>query len=310
MRLKQKLALLLVALLALAGWPGAGMALNSIQAVDDLKASGKMSNADVNHSIVDLTNVSNGSVVAHTYIGDAETLTINNFSVLSQENSSATDKITRFMFELTNRYRPETELPLSVSVDKNTVSAYTYGTMKDEAIWAVVNGLPDCLGSPPINGGDGGGNDSSWVDQYSPDQIATTIATATFSVSSTTFTVSSVSSEPKSMVMDVAPELKDGRTFVPVRYLAYALGVDETGVSWDDNTNTASITKDKTIIKMTIGSNLLNINGKSDKMDVAPYIKDGRTMLPARHIAEPLGAKVGWDEKTQQVTLEFTKQGQ
>lgn len=304
--MRSKIALLLVVLLLV--WPGVGLALNSIQAVNDLNASGKMSNSYVNHSIIDLTNVSSGSVVAHTYTGDAEILTVNTFSVLPQTNLSAGDKITRFMFELTNRYRPDTELPLSVSADIKTVSAYTYGSMKDEAIWAVVNGLPDCLGNPPVNSGSS--SSSTWVDKYLPDQISTTIATATFSVSNTTFTVSSSNSETKTVEMDVAPELKDGRTFVPVRYLAYSLGVKENDVSWDSNTNTANITKDNTTIKMTIGSRFINVNGKSSIMDVAPYIKNGRTMLPARWVAEPLGAKVGWDEKTQQVTLEITKQGQ
>lgn len=320
---KQKIALLLVALLALAmtGWPGVASA-DVYQAMIDLKNSGKMSNEYINQSVIDLSSVSQGSVVTYTYMGTAETLTTETVSVLPQNNSSAADKITRFMFNLTNRYQPETYFPLSVSQDINTVNAYVYGTMKDEGIWIIVNGLPDCLGNPPITApGESGGGDTSWVDQYSPDQIAETIATATFSISSTTLTIADTSiSETKTIKMDVAPEVINDRTYVPVRYLAYALGVPEEGVSWDDKTNTASITKDKTTIKMTIGSKLLNVNGKSDMMDVAPYVKEistgGRTMLPARWVAEPLGAKVGWDEKTQQVTLtseittEITKQGQ
>ena len=41
--------------------------------------------------------------------------------------------------------------------------------------------------------------------------------------------------------MDVVPELKDGRTFVPIRFLAYSLGVDESGISWDEKTQQVTI---------------------------------------------------------------------
>lgn len=43
------------------------------------------------------------------------------------------------------------------------------------------------------------------------------------------------------------------------------------------------------------------------KMDIAPYIKDGRTMIPIRYLGEALGMKVTWDEKTRTVILEDDK---
>lgn len=58
---------------------------------------------------------------------------------------------------------------------------------------------------------------------------------------------------------------------------------------------------------VVIGSTKLikNINGvEADvTMDVAPFIKDNRTMLPLRYIAEALGFKVDWDRVTRTVTL-------
>jgi len=41
--------------------------------------------------------------------------------------------------------------------------------------------------------------------------------------------------------MDVAPFIESGRTFVPVRFLAYAVGVPEDGVSWDAATRTVRL---------------------------------------------------------------------
>ncbi|MBC7336320.1 MAG: copper amine oxidase N-terminal domain-containing protein, partial [Clostridia bacterium] len=47
----------------------------------------------------------------------------------------------------------------------------------------------------------------------------------------------------------------------------------------------------------------LLINGITITMDAAPEIKDGRTMLPFRWVAQALGASVSWDEATKTVTM-------
>jgi hypothetical protein len=47
-------------------------------------------------------------------------------------------------------------------------------------------------------------------------------------------------------------------------------------------------------------------SGKTVIMDVPPEISKGRTMLPARWVAEALGAEVEWDGDTGEVTI---KQG-
>ena len=52
-----------------------------------------------------------------------------------------------------------------------------------------------------------------------------------------------------------------------------------------------------------IGSTDYKVNGSAAKMDAAPYINNGRTMLPVRFLAESLGATVGWDQDTQSVSI-------
>ncbi len=37
--------------------------------------------------------------------------------------------------------------------------------------------------------------------------------------------------------------------------------------------------------------------------DVAPVIRDGRTCLPARYVAESFGCRVSWDEAAQMVII-------
>ena len=102
-------------------------------------------------------------------------------------------------------------------------------------------------------------------------------------------------------IMDVAPYIKAGRTYVPVRYLGDALGATTT---WDAATKTVTVTKgDKTVI-LVIGSTIAKINGADVQMDVAPEIVNGRTMLPARWVAEGLGYAVGWNATLQQVVIQ------
>lgn len=101
---------------------------------------------------------------------------------------------------------------------------------------------------------------------------------------------------------DVKPFVNaDGRTMLPVRAIAEALGAN---VQWDEATQTATLAQGGKTVKVPIGQNKITVDGKPVPMDTAAAIKDGRTLLPVRAIGEALGAKVGWDEKTSTVKLE------
>jgi len=170
-----------------------------------------------------------------------------------------------------------------------------------------VQALLDAFKMPVCLGRSSDSSDSiSYIDKYSPENITTTLK-AIFNIGNITYSIGE-----ETLTMDVAPEIKDDRTFVPVRFLAYALSVPEEGVQWNGETQTVTITKDETAIELKIGSTVETVNGEPIKMDVAPYIKEtgtgGRTMLPARWIAEPLGATVTWDETTQQVKIEMVQE--
>jgi len=102
-------------------------------------------------------------------------------------------------------------------------------------------------------------------------------------------------------VLDVAPFIKDGRTFVPVRFIAEALGAE---VKYDAATQVVTATRGDDVVVLTIGSNVMTVNGEAQVTDVAPFIVDGRTVLPFRAIAEAFGADVAWDAATQSVVFE------
>lgn len=102
-------------------------------------------------------------------------------------------------------------------------------------------------------------------------------------------------------VMDVAPYIKNDRTYVPMRYLGEMLGAE---VIWDDAARTVTLTKGDTTVVFTIGSTTYTVNGETKTADVAPEITNDRTMLPARFVAEAFGAVVGWDAASQTVLIQ------
>ena len=58
-----------------------------------------------------------------------------------------------------------------------------------------------------------------------------------------------------------------------------------------------------TEINMTVNSMTAYVNGEAKTLDAAPVIKNSRTMLPVRFVAENLGATVGWDDATKTVSI-------
>ncbi|NPV88089.1 hypothetical protein HPY42_00995 [Coprothermobacteraceae bacterium] len=58
-------------------------------------------------------------------------------------------------------------------------------------------------------------------------------------------------------------------------------------------------------ITLKIGSTAMEVNVDTIKLDAAPYIKNSRTMVPLRAIAESLGADVQWDGATKTVTIKL-----
>lgn len=61
--------------------------------------------------------------------------------------------------------------------------------------------------------------------------------------------------------------------------------------------------EDNVEIQLEIGSKIAYVNDKKVELDVEPIIKDGRTLVPVRFIAESLGCDVEWDALTETVTI-------
>ena len=102
------------------------------------------------------------------------------------------------------------------------------------------------------------------------------------------------------VAFDQPPIIENGRTLVPLRAIFEALGAE---VEWEQSTQTVTAVRGDVTITLQIGSNILKRNGESIELDVPAKIVGGRTLVPARAVAESFGAEVGWDAKTRTVTI-------
>lgn len=302
-------------------------------AINNLIASGKMSNDEVYTVSVDMLLAPQGSVTSTVCETVYEVTTVQVHDVLPQPyggENGAKDKLSRFFLYLSHN-NPDIVMGLKGATPDETVAGYVYGEHKSDVINAYVSGIIDCLGHPALwtggTGGTGSDSDSSSpaiqppnenndAVAENPDAWAEKYATTTFTVNQTNYTVTTMNTNTSSstaeevatstvQTMDVSPYVKNDRTYVPVRYLAYSLGVPEEGITWDDNIRRVGISKDDINIALIVDSPYMYVNKKPIKMDVAPEITKSRTMLPARWVAEALGAEVEWDDATKQAIIKM-----
>ena len=99
------------------------------------------------------------------------------------------------------------------------------------------------------------------------------------------------------------PVIIDGRTLVPLRAIFEAMGAD---VEWDEDTETITSKKGSTEITMLLGSGKMEKNQTNIYLDVPSRIIDDYTMVPARAVAEGMGAKVDWNNDTRTVYIDTT----
>ena len=99
---------------------------------------------------------------------------------------------------------------------------------------------------------------------------------------------------------EVPPQIMNGRTMVPFRAIFENLGAE---VDWDNDTRTAIGIKDDVVVEAQIGNTTMCVDGEEKLMDIAPVIVGGRTLVPARFVAEAFNCDVDWDNTTRTVII-------
>jgi len=102
---------------------------------------------------------------------------------------------------------------------------------------------------------------------------------------------------------DAAPYIKNGYTYLPLRYVGYAVGIGDNSVYWDKENQSAILSKDGKIVIVKIGAKSIYVDGTIIPTESAAEISKDRVMLPLRAVSEALGCEVEWFPEAQQVLV-------
>lgn len=102
---------------------------------------------------------------------------------------------------------------------------------------------------------------------------------------------------------DAEPFIKNGRTYLPLRYAAYSVGIGDNSIFWSNDNQTAYLSKNGTIVAVKIGAHSIEVGSQIIPVDAPAEMYKDRVMLPIRAIAEGLGCDVQWDEKDNMVIV-------
>jgi len=138
-----------------------------------------------------------------------------------------------------------------------------------------------------------------YLHNFSTQAAPVTSKASVFTIGSTFYTL-----RGSAQRMDVSPYIRDGRTYMPIRYVAYAMGLGDEDIIWDPATRQVILTKGQTRVTLIIGSRNIYVNGSPTTMDVAPEITNSRTCLPIAWVAQAFGYTALWDAWGRTVTIE------
>ena len=100
----------------------------------------------------------------------------------------------------------------------------------------------------------------------------------------------------------LAALVKNGTVLIPLRSMFEQMGAT---VSYDASSQTATVTKPGSEVKVTVGKPEVMINGESRPLDVPPMIYQGAVLVPIRVISEGMGAYVQWVPEQHVVVVRY-----
>lgn len=111
--------------------------------------------------------------------------------------------------------------------------------------------------------------------------------------------------------MDIAPFIEKDRTYLPIRNVAEALGLE---VSYDNNTRTATFKQNNDTLQINIDTKKATKNGKPYVLEVDPIIKNGRLVAPVSVIGKAFNKTISnynenkntdivWNNDTKEVII-------
>lgn len=98
----------------------------------------------------------------------------------------------------------------------------------------------------------------------------------------------------------------NNRTQTPARFIAEELGAT---VDWNGQEQKATFKSGDNILVLFIDDSNYTLNGKIKQMDTTALLKDGRTYVPAKYVAEAFGADVSWNSAKRTVSVSTNNTG-
>ncbi|SDX99744.1 copper amine oxidase N-terminal domain-containing protein [Paenibacillus sp. CF384] len=111
---------------------------------------------------------------------------------------------------------------------------------------------------------------------------------------------SSIKIDDTSKMMDTAPFMWEGSTYVPLRFLAEGIGAK---VTWDPASQTIWVNDGTNTLTFWVGKDTMEVNGMKKEIGAPVVLRDGRTQLPLRFITELLGWDVQWNKADWSIIL-------
>lgn len=104
--------------------------------------------------------------------------------------------------------------------------------------------------------------------------------------------------DDEQLQFDQQPFVQNGRVMLPMRTIFEALGA-----TVDYKAGKITAEKADVLVRLTLGSDKMQVNDDIKRLDVPAQALNGRTLLPLRAVSEALGCKVDWDNATKTVTI-------
>ncbi|TYO93933.1 copper amine oxidase N-terminal domain-containing protein [Desulfallas thermosapovorans] len=106
--------------------------------------------------------------------------------------------------------------------------------------------------------------------------------------------------------LEVPPEVVDGTTFLPVRFVAEkVLGV---AVQWDSTTKEIELARDDVKVKLALETGQALVNDQEVELTSPPFVKEGRTLVPLRFLAENLDMQIHYNSEEKTITIIKTEE--
>lgn len=100
--------------------------------------------------------------------------------------------------------------------------------------------------------------------------------------------------------MDQPPLVIGGRAFVPLRFVSEALGAT---VEWEPQDQRILVQDKGKQVVLFLHEKMAHVDGNAVPLDEAPFIVNGRTLVPVRFISEVLGFSVAWCATEKAITI-------